>query len=68
MVRFEKDRYIVVIETNGNPIENWQNLQADIIRVLGVVGTEMLSDGIPFLAEFLQEIQPDWETAKKMTL
>lgn len=68
MVRFEKDRYIIEIHTGCNPIEDYLLLQQSLLDLLSNVNQDnIISDTFYRVPDFLAELIPDWETAKKMT-
>lgn len=68
MVRFEKDRFIIDVYTGYNPVEDWMALQNEIAHVFGIIDQENIpQDGLFQLSHLLSSLQPDWETAKKMT-
>jgi hypothetical protein len=67
MVRFEKDRYIIEIVTGCDPIESWIELQKSIQDLIRNVNRDTLSDNFFNSVDFLQELIPDWDIAKKMT-
>lgn len=67
MVRFEKDRYIIEVYTGGIPVEDYLDLQNEIIYMFGIINQENIrSDGFLQLANLLSAMLPDFETAKKM--
>ena len=68
MVQFNPNGYAIVIETGVvNPIEEWQELQVEILNVLSVLDTETNCLPMPFrLVNLLREMQPDLDVAKKM--
>ncbi len=68
MVQFKENGYAIVIETGVvNPIEEWQELQVEILNVLSVLDTETDCLPMPFrLLNLLREMQPDLDIAKKM--
>lgn len=69
MVRFEDKSYTIEIETGGNPIENYQELQTEIAYVFSVIGKDQMPEqGLFYLADLLMQLQPEWEVAKKMTM
>lgn len=68
MVRFEKDRFIIDVYTGYNPVEDWMVLQNEIAHIFGILTQENIpQDGLFQLSHLLSSMQPDWETAKKMT-
>ncbi len=67
MVRFEEDRYIIEVYTGGIPVEDYLDLQNEIIYMFGIINQENIrSDGFLQLANLLSAMLPDFETAKKM--
>ena len=67
MVKFEKDSYRIDIHTGTNPVETYLALQEEIAYVFSVLRPEILPDeGLPQLAILLMNMQPDWDTARKM--
>ena len=67
MVRFEEDRYIIEVYTGGFPVEDYLDLQKEIIYMFGIINQENIrSDGFLQLANLLSAMLPDFETAKKM--
>jgi hypothetical protein len=67
MVRFEKDRYIIEVVTGCDPTENWIELQKSIQDLIRNVNRDNLSDNFFNSVDFLQELIPNWDIAKKMT-
>lgn len=66
MVRFEQDRLVIEIDTHGNPAEYWQDLQRGLLDLLRNTNADNITDDFYIIPDFLQELIPDWETAKKM--
>ena len=67
MVRFEKDRYIIEVYTGGFPVEDYLDLQNEIIYMFSIINQENIrGDGFLQLANLLAAMLPDLETAKKM--
>ena len=67
MVRFEKDRYIIEVYTGGIPVEDYLDLQNEIIYMFSIINQENIrSDGFLQLANLLSAMLPDFEMAKKM--
>lgn len=67
MVRFEKDRYIIEVYTGGLPVEDYLDLQNEIIYMFSIINQENIrSDGFLQLANLLSAMLPDFEMAKKM--
>lgn len=67
MVRFEKDRYIIEVYTGSLPVEDYLDLQKEIIYMFSIINQENIrGDGFLQLANLLLAMLPDFETAKKM--
>lgn len=68
MVQFNENSYSIVIETGVvNPVEEWQELQLEILGVMAVLDTQTYCLPMPFrLINLLREMQPDLDIAKKM--
>lgn len=67
MVQFNEKGYTVTINTGTNPIEDWQELQSEILGVLAALDTEANCMPMPFrLINLLRDMQPDLQVAKKM--
>lgn len=68
MVRFEKDKYIIEVHTGCNPIESWQELHAGLCDLLRNVNQDNVVDSTFYtVPDFLSNLMPEWETARKMT-
>lgn len=67
MVQFNETSYTVTIDTGTNPIEDWMELQSEILGVLAVLDTQINCMPMPFrIMNFLRDMQPDYLIAKKM--
>lgn len=67
MVQFNETSYSVTIETGTNPIEDWLELQGEILGVLAVLDVQATCIQMPFrLINLLRDMQPELEVAKKM--
>lgn len=67
MVRFEEKKFIIEVNTATDPVEDWLLLHqslTDIIR--GVTAERIVDDTFYAAVDFLHELMPDCETAKKM--
>lgn len=68
MVHFEKDRFLIEIHTGNSPLSNYLALQEEIAYVFSIMRPELLPEhGLYNLAMLLTSMQPDWDTALKMT-
>ena len=68
MVQFKEDRYVIDIFTGGNPVEDYLALQQEIAYVFSMLTPENLpSTGLYNLATLLANMQPEYQTAIKMT-
>lgn len=67
MIRFEKDRFIIDVYTGINPIEQYLDLQKEILNVFCRIDEENIpADGLYGLANLLLAMQPEYDIAKKM--
>lgn len=67
MVRFEKDRLVIEIQTHGRPVEYWMELQRALLDMLRYTTQETLIEETFYnVPDFLQELMPDYETLAKM--
>lgn len=68
MVQFNPTSYTVTVETGMNPIEDWMELQSEILSVLAALDTKANCMEMPYrLLSLLRDMQPDIAIAKKMT-
>lgn len=68
MVKFEKDRFVVEVE-NNSPVSAWLDTVTDIVRTIGSVDKERVSNEFDFiygLCDLLEAMLPDEETAARM--
>ena len=69
MLHFEKDRYIIEVETSVNPVESWQELMTVLYELIRNIPTdEYVPSRFYAVMDFLCETLPDWEQAKKMAM
>ena len=67
MLRFEKDRYIIEVETIMNPVESWQELITGLYELIrSMPADEYIPTRFYAVMDFLCKTLPDWEQAKKM--
>lgn len=67
MVRFEKDRLVIEIQTHGSPVEYWMELQRALLDMLSHTTQETLIEETFYtVPDFLRELMPDYETLAKM--
>lgn len=67
MVRFEKDRLVIEIQTHGRPVEYWLELQRSLLDMLRNTSSgNMVENTFYTVPDFLQELMPDYETLAKM--
>jgi len=65
MVHFRDNGYTIDINTGANPVEDWIELQKEILTLICVMDNG--SYHLPWRAtQFLIELLPDWEDAKRM--
>lgn len=65
MVKFEKNKYIIEVETGGNPVEDWLNTFKEILNLVGTQNQDFLESRI-YTTSFLMDMMPTWEDAIKM--
>ena len=66
MVRFERDRLVIEIATS-TPHEDWLNIHEAICNIVRLVNQDTIADKTFSSAiDLLDELMPDWKTAKKM--
>jgi hypothetical protein len=67
MVQFNEASYTVTIATGTNPIEDWLELQSEILGVLAVLDMQQLCMPMPYrLINLLRDMHPDYKVALKM--
>lgn len=67
MVRFEKDRLVIEIDTHGSPVEYWMELQRALLDMLSHTTQETLIEETFYtVPDFLRELMPDYEILAKM--
>jgi hypothetical protein len=65
MIRFESDKLIIEIRTPF-PVETWIDLHSGIYDLARNVNQDTLTQDFYSVIDFLREIVPDCEDAKKM--
>ena len=66
MVTFEEKSYTIKVNCGYEPIENWQLLHNVLLELMRNVNTENLPPDIWVITDFISELMPDFETARKM--
>lgn len=67
-VRFEKDRFVIVVETIC-PIDDWLTLCKSLSDIIRNVNDDTIVDETFYASiDFLQHLLPEWEEAKKMSV
>lgn len=67
MVRFEKDRLVIEIQTHGRPVEYWMELQRALLDMLSHTTQEnIIEETFYTVPDFLRELMPDYKTLAKM--
>lgn len=66
MVTFDKTSYTIKVDCAYEPIENWQLLHSVLLELMRNVNTENLPPDIWVVTDFISELMPEFETAKKM--
>jgi len=68
MIRFEKDRYVIEIETGCDPVWNYLELVRGLYWLIqSMPQDEVVPPKFYAVINFLLDILPDWEDAKRMT-
>ena len=66
MVRFEDKKLVIEINSHG-PAEDWLNIYTGICDVVRNVDSDtIMNSSFGFVIDFMQQLAPDWEDAKKM--
>lgn len=65
MVRFEKDRFVIEIVTNTNPVEAWIETMKELSDLISSQDKEMTTNRY-WVNGLMIEMMPDFNTAKKM--
>lgn len=61
MVRFEKDKLVIEIETHY-PASHWLDLTRDLVRAIGAIDKDLVgsaNDYIYSLCDFLEDLMPE---------
>jgi len=66
MITFTSHSFIIEVETCTSPIENWLMLQQSLHNLIRNVKNDNIQDDLYATIDFLSELLPDWEDAKKM--
>jgi hypothetical protein len=66
MVTFDNTSFSVKVNCGADPIENWQLLHSVLLELMRNVNTENLPPDIWVVTDFISELMPEFETAKKM--
>jgi hypothetical protein len=66
MVTFNEKGYTIHVDTGCDPIENWQLLHSVLLELMRNVNTENLPPDIWVVTDFISELMPEFETARKM--
>ena len=64
-VKFREDGYTIDIHTIMNPVEDWLDLQEELLTLIAITSDDTGHN--PWrAANFLRELLPDYDDAKKM--
>lgn len=67
MVRFEKDKLIIEYSAGCHAVEEWLGLQEELVYVFSIMNSNNVpKDGLWRLANLMEAMMPDFDTAKKM--
>lgn len=69
MVRFEDDKLVIELKTYSasGALEKWMELQSAVCNVIRNADSNNICDTFYAIPDFLEELIPDWDVAKKMT-
>lgn len=70
MVRFEDEKLVIEITTHTkqNALDTWMMLHSAFCDVMRNVNGDNICDTFCSIPDFLVELMPDWEDAKKMVV
>jgi hypothetical protein len=70
MVRFEEDKLVIELRagTSQNALDKWVGLHSALCNVIRNTDDESICDTFYNLPDFLEELMPDWDVAKKMVM
>jgi hypothetical protein len=70
MVRFEDDKLVIELKAHSSKdaLEKWMSLQFSICDVIRSVDCDDIHNTFYNIPDFLQELVPDWDVAKKMVI
>ena len=68
MVRFEEKKLVIEIKAHckNDALERWMDIKSAICDVLRNVNGDNICNTFCALPDFLQELMPDWDVAKRM--
>jgi hypothetical protein len=68
MVRFEDDKLVIELKAQSasDAMEKWMELQYSICDVIRSVDCDNIHNTFYNIPDFLRELTPDWDVAKKM--
>jgi len=67
MVQFKDKSYIITVECNSNPGENWQQTIDELLEIQQCLNPEMVGDKVFYYAfDLIRNMLPDIDTAMKM--
>ena len=66
-VEFNDNSFVITVPTGGNPMEDWLGLHEELLEVLSVWDSQSnIMENPCRMLWLIQNMMPDWETAKKM--
>ena len=70
MVRFEADKLVIELKayTTQDALDKWMELHSAICDVMRNVDEERICETFYRLPDFLEELKPEWDVARKMIL
>jgi len=68
MVRFEDNKLVIELkaETTQDALDKWVMLHSAFCDLIRNVNDENICENFHNVTDFLEELMPDWEDAKKM--
>ena len=66
MVRFEKDKMVIELPATMWSVEDWLELHGALCGLMSNVTPDNMRNDFYLVCHFLQELMPDFDTAKKM--
>ena len=65
MITFQNNGFTITV-TDACPIEGWLELQRQLYDLLRTINEENMPPRIDAVMNLLEELQPEWEVARRM--